>query len=312
MRTDIADPSHASSERDDRVAQRARQLWQLLEPVHGVVYFAPDATAAYEELGLKGFWMGYFASRSAALGPVGPDLVVATFYVFNPDMVSRALPDAWSLASPEAVLEARQKLAVTTLREALGDEAEGADVEAAADLAVSIARTAPRAGHPLGAAHGALPTPDDPLAQLWWAATVLREHRGDGHIAGLLTADLDPCAALVLASASGNFGPTGASLLQTSRKWTDHDWNAATRRLEERGWIDAESGDLTDAGRATHQSIEDITDQAAASAYSLYSDGDLDQLVASLRPLVARIVEAGALPHPNPVGIDPAAQLDDD
>jgi hypothetical protein len=300
---------HSAAQRD-QVTRRARQLWQLLEPVHGVVYFAPDTQSRLEAVGLKGFWMGYFASRAAALGPVGPDLVVATFYVFNPAMVSRALPDAWDLASPEAVLEARRELADATLRSALGDLATGPDVEAAAELAGSIARTAPRAGHALGAAHGALPAPTDPLERLWWAATVLREHRGDGHVAALLTADVDPCAALVLAAATGNFGPQGAGLLQTSRKWSDHDWTAARQRLADRGWLDLDSGELTDAGRATHESIEDATDRAAASAYSLYTDGDLETLVLALRPLVARIVETGALPQPNPIGVDPTDQLD--
>src|SRR5262245_66058557 len=113
----------------DQVARRARQLWELLEPVHGVVYFAPDAQARFEEIGLVGFWMGYFASRAAALGPVGPDVVVATFYVFNPAMVARALPDAWDRADPATVLAARRELADATLRGALDDLAAGDDVE---------------------------------------------------------------------------------------------------------------------------------------------------------------------------------------
>ena len=311
MSQEAVDPTLSDAQRD-QVARRARQLWQLLEPVHGVVYFAPDAQARFEEVGLNGFWMGYFASRAAALGPVGPDLVVATFYVFNPGMVSRALPDAWNRASPQAVLEARRGLADATLRSALGDLATGPDVEAAAELAGSIARSAPRAGRPLGAAHAALPSPRDPLERLWWAATVLREHRGDGHVAALLTADVDPCAALVLAAATGNFGPQGAGLLQTSRKWTDHDWAAATQRLADRGWVDPGRGELTAAGRASHESIEDATDRAAASAYAPYTDGDLETLVVALRPLVARIAESGALPLPNPIGVDPTAELDFD
>jgi hypothetical protein len=303
-----------SSAQRDQAARRARQLWELLEPVHGVVYFAADATERFGAVGTKGFWMGYFASRAAALGPVGPDLVVATFYVFNPTMVARALPDAWRWVSPEDMLDARRQLAHDTLAQAVGDLADSAEVRAAAELATSIARTAPRAGRPLGAAHAGLPVPpvDRPLDRLWWAATVLREHRGDGHVAALLTADVDPCAALVLAAAAGNFGPQGAGLLQTSRKWTDQDWAAATARLAGRGWLDADTGELTDAGLASHESIEEATDRAAASAYTPYTDRDLDSLVDALRPLVARIVEHGALPHPNPIGVDPSAQLDDD
>ena len=199
---------------------RARRFWRLLEPIHGVVYFAADARERFDAVGLRGFWMGYFASRSAALGPVGPEVVTAAFYVFPPAMVERAIPAAWTRSSPEAVLAARATLADATLRRALGPRADGPEVAVAAPLAVALASAAPLGGRTLAAAHAAVPTPAEevPLGGLWWAATVLREHRGDGHVAALLTAGVGPCEALVLAAATGGYGDDGATLLQTSRQ----------------------------------------------------------------------------------------------
>lgn len=261
----------------------------MVEGVHGVVYFAPDARERFEAVGLKGFWMGYFASRAAALGAVGPDIVTAAFYVFEPGMVARALPDAWARATPEAVLAARAELADATLRRALGD----ADVTAAAELAVPLALAAETAGRPLAAAHQAVPVPpaDRPLARLWWAATVLREHRGDGHVAALLTAGVGPCEALVLAAATGTYGPDGAELLRTSRQWSEDDWAAATDRLATRGWL-TDDGSLTPVGRAAHQAIEDTTDRLAVAD---------DALAAALQPITRRL--AGAIPEHNPIGL---------
>jgi len=267
-----------------------RELWRRLEAVHGVVYFAPDARERFDAVGLKGFWMGYFASRAAALGPVGPEVVTASFYVFEPGMVARALPDAWARATPATVLAARAELADATLRRALGD----VDVVAAAELAVPLALAAPTAGRPLAAAHQAVAVPDDPLARLWWAATVLREHRGDGHVAALLTAGVGPCEALVLAAATGTYGPDGAELLRSSRRWPEEDWADAVERLAARGWLTPE-GTMADAGRAAHQAIEDTTDRLAVP--------DADGLAAALAPIARRLAEVETIPVHNPIGL---------
>jgi hypothetical protein len=287
----------------DARARRARSLWRLLEPIHAVVYFAPDARARFEAVGLKGFWMGYFASRSAALGAPGPGLVTATFYVFHPMMVARALPDAWARSTPDAVLDARLSLAGDTLREALGSLATGPEVGEAAEMAAALAWAAPPAGRPLGAAHASLPVPDDPLLRLWWAATVLREHRGDGHVAALLTAGIDPCEALVLAAAGGAVGPNGAALLQSSRRWSDAEWAAGLGRLAARGWLDG-AGVLTPAGREVRRGIEHLTDQTASAAYAGTDDGQLDALERALTPITAAVLAAGAVPRFNPIGVD--------
>lgn len=206
-------------------AVAARRVWRLAEPVHAVTYFAPEARAAYEEAGLRGYWRGYFAGRAAPLGPVGPEPVVAAFFGFAPAMVARALPGVWTLAPPERALEARRLGAGAALRRLLaGREAEVAE---AVDLLRPVTGGLGVAGRVLAAANLALPSPGDPLDALWHQATLLREHRGDGHVAALVAAGLDGCEALVLR--------TGIDLprteLQPHRGWSDEQWDAAAARL---------------------------------------------------------------------------------
>ncbi|AKU19285.1 hypothetical protein VV02_24585 [Luteipulveratus mongoliensis] len=284
-------------------SERARTLWQLLEPVHAAVYFAPETKSAYDAIGLKGYWMGYFASRAAALGPVGPEVVEAVFYVFHPAMVARALPDAWEAADPQTVLDARADIARTTLRRALGDQADSPEVSTAAEIAVRLALAAPRAGRPLGAAQAAVPVPDEPLDALWWAASVLREHRGDGHVAALTSYGIDPCEALVLHAATGVFGDDGAAYVQSMRKWPDEEWAAARERLVARNWVDPD-GAITAAGHEARQAVEHVTDAMAATAYDA-PDETLDRLETALTPLAALVMSTGAVPATTPVGIRP-------
>ncbi|HEU4782219.1 MAG TPA: hypothetical protein VFS83_02655, partial [Ktedonobacterales bacterium] len=180
-----------------------RAMWKVLEPYHAMIYFAPEARAAYSEAGLKGYWMGYFASRSAAMGPVGPEVVAATFYNFHPRMVARAIPDAWRFASPEQILAARYDSADAALRRLLGDAAEGPEIEEAAELANRAASACEVAGRPLFAAHSAHPWPEAAHMRLWHATTLLREYRGDGHVAALLAGGIDGCEAHVTLVGTG-------------------------------------------------------------------------------------------------------------
>ncbi|HWI43154.1 MAG TPA: hypothetical protein VNS81_06005 [Nocardioides sp.] len=168
----------------------ARQLWMLLEPIHAVTYFAPEPLAALRDAGFRGFWMGYFAGRAAPLGPVGADVVHALFYNFTPGRVERALPDAWQHGSPEAALAARLDGSVAALRRSLRGAASDSTIERAADLASRVAHAQPAEGRALFAANRSLPQPEEPLARLWHAATLLREHRGDGHVATLVAAGI--------------------------------------------------------------------------------------------------------------------------
>ena len=276
----------------------ARRMWMATEPLHAVVYFAPEAKAAFDLAGLKGFWMGYFAGRAAPMGPVPPEVVEATFFNFHPDMVRRAIPDAWGFASPARVLEARLEGAGAAL-ERLTD---GADLSAAVDLAVAAAESVDPVGRALAAANSSLPWPDGDVLRLWHALTILREHRGDGHVSALVSEGIDGLGAHVLMSASG---AVPAERLRGARGWSEDEWAAASAGLQQRGWLD-DSGVLTDAGRAGRDEVEARTDELALAPWAAIGDDGCDQLLAALTPALAALKANEAIPYPNPMGL-PAA-----
>ena len=271
----------------------ARKTWRTVEPVHGAVYFAQEQEEAYGRLGLVGR-EGYFASRAAAMGPVGPEVVIATFFNFNPELVRAAIPAAWQKASPARVLEARLEVADRMLRRMLGDDVVASpELEEAAGLARSAAEAA--AEHPEGralfAAHAALPWPDEPHLRLWHAQTLLREFRGDAHVALLTSEGVDGCEALVVHAATGE---VPAAALLATRAWPDADWMAAEERLRDRGWL-AIDGTLTADGKVHRQSIEDRTDALSAAPYDAIGEGGCDRLRSLVRPMSKAIVAAGGV-----------------
>jgi len=170
-------------------ASLPRRLWEAIEPIHAVVYFALEVTEAARRIGLKGFWMGYFAGRVSPLGPVPAEAVTAMTYGFSPAMVARAIPDAWSSCAPDVVVEARVRSAAETLRDRL-DPAALESLSELADLLWDAGAGCSFDGRPLAAARSRLRRPDDFVAGAWLAATVLREHRGDGHVVAAVGADL--------------------------------------------------------------------------------------------------------------------------
>lgn len=269
----------------------ARKCWRTLEPYHGLIYFSSDASAAYDEIGLTPA-QHYFASRAAAMGPVSAQVVVATFYNFHPPLVHAAIPGAWERASPEAILDARLTAADRSLRTVLGNAIGEDGVREAAALARVAAEAAgPEGGRPLYAAHAALPWPDDHHLVLWHAVTVLREFRGDGHIAALVADGVGPCEALVMHGASGDVDP---SILKATRAWPDDAWAAAEDGLRERGWLSADRG-LTDEGRRHRQWVEDRTDELAVAPWGAIGEDGCARLRELVRPLSAAIVERGGL-----------------
>ena len=280
----------------------ARRMWPAFETYHAHIYFVPEAAEAYRRLGLKGGWMGYFASRAAALGPASPELVTAVFFNFHPAMVARALPDAWTLASPEDVVAARLETADVALRRLIpGHVGSPAEAEAAA-LAREAVEAPALSGRPLFAALRSLPWPDQTHLVLWHACTLLREHRGDGHIASLTAAGLDGCEAHVTLTATGS---VPRDTLQSNRKWSDEEWAGAEDRLRARGWLDA-AGSLTDAGRAGRAEVEARTDELAEEPWRALGPERTERLLELLTPMARAINAAGGVPVPNPVGV-PAA-----
>lgn len=281
-----------------------RTFWHHLEPVHAVTYFSSEASEAAASLGLKGFWMGYFANRTAPLGPVAAGIVEATFYNFHPDRVRRAIPDAWAHASPGAIIDSRAVAAAAALRRLLPDGmAEDLAHHVASVLAAPLA-AAPTSGRPLFAANRDLPPHPDPVSALWQAATTFREFRGDGHVALLLGAGLEGCDVHVLLAADERLAP---ELFLRSRGWSEADWGGATQRLATRGLV-TKDGLITEAGHNFRSDIELRTDELSALPAGSVGDEELAKCLDHLAPAVARIVASGSIPFPNPMGLPtPAA-----
>jgi hypothetical protein len=270
-----------------------RRTWRAAEALHGLIYFAPEAHQRYAALGIDPK-AGYFASRAAAMGPVGPGAVAAAFFNFNPELVARALPAVWELAAPAAVLAARLDGAGAALSRVLGDTVDSGEMREAAGLARLAAESV--AGRPEGralfAAHVALPWPERPHLILWQAQTILREFRGDGHVAALLLAGLTGLEALILHVASGE---VPRRFLQRSRGWSDEQWDEAAGRLRGRGLIDGDEPVLTELGRAQRAWIEAATDRLAAPAYAVLGADGCARLVDLTRPMSRAVVESGSL-----------------
>ena len=279
----------------------ARRMWRGFDPIHAVTYFAPECDEEFRACGLKGFWMGYFAGRGAPMGAVEPAVVTATFYNFAPKMAARALPDAWGFASPAKVLDARLAGAQRALGRILGPEGSSPEVSSAADIARRAAEAVTVVGRPLAAANAALAWPSDPLLVLWQATTILREHRGDGHVAALVDAGLDGLQSHV------SFVGTGAisrSVLQPARGWNDEEWQEAERSMVERGWLDPSDPEkLTPLGATARQQIEETTDRLAAEPWERMGEEATAELRALLKPMAARIADLGVVPVPNPIGL---------
>jgi hypothetical protein len=285
----------------DQVEHRARRLWRAVEPVHAVIYFAPEGQAACTALGTKGFWMSYFALRAAPLGAASAELVTALFYNFHPGLVRRAVPSVWSVATPQRYLEVRLDVVDAALHRLLGPAALGsAGLREAAEIVRAAALAAPMTGRALAAANAALAWPDRPHLVLWHAQTLLREHRGDGHVAALLTAGLDPVEALVLFAADQHLD---ADWMRTRRGWSESEWAAATARLAERGLLDA--GRVTAAGRAVRDEVEARTDELADAPWRAVGAERADRLVALMAPLVAAILDGDGFLPVNPMGLRP-------
>jgi hypothetical protein len=275
----------------------ARRFFDRFEPVHAVTYFAPEARTALDGLGFRGYWMGYFAARSAPLGEVAPEVVTATFYNFSPDRVSKALPAAWTVATPEATLRAREESAMAALLRygVIADE----NLRVAAGLPPRAARGAPVDGRPLFAANLALPWPQDPVAALWHAATLLREHRGDGHVAVLAAAGVTGRESNVLHAAAGR---VPQDFIMRSRDYDDAEWQHYRQRLAQRGLLDGD-GSLTDAGRDLKLHVEDVTDALALSALESLDDAEVEALFQALTPITRAVIAGGDIPSATPMGL---------
>lgn len=272
---------------DPELVKASRRAWAGLEALHVVGYFAEETTAQYVALGLDAR-LAYFASRVAAMGAVGPRVSEATFYVFAPRLHDAALPATWELTTPERLVRARREGMAAALDRILGRP----DVGEVLSLTRRVCEGLAAPGRPLYAGHAGLDWPEDDVLALWHAATLVREHRGDGHIAVLVTQGIGPVEATVLDGAWS--GKTG--FLRKTRGWSEQELAAAAHRLVDGGWLDDE-GTLTQAGRAVRTEVEECTDRAGMSAWEGLGLQDTVRLAELMVPLRDAVVASGVLPR---------------
>ncbi|GAA3486752.1 MULTISPECIES: SCO6745 family protein [Streptomyces] len=265
-----------------------------LNSLHSTVYFSPEYAQELSAVGIVDDAAPFMVGRLAALGAVGPGVVAAAFYNYNYDLIARVVPAVWETASPEAVLGARLRAADAALRRLLGDEViRSAEMAEAAELARTATEACTRHARPLYAAHADLPFPEEAHLAFWHAATLLREHRGDGHLAALLHAGLDPVEALVSHTATGR-GMNPRWVLRT-RGWRRADWEAAAGRLRARGLLDAD-GELTEAGTRLRADVEDVTDRLDLAPYEHLGAAGVARLTDLGRGFLMTAAAAGAFP----------------
>ena len=268
----------------------ARKTWRTLEPIHGAIYFAAEARQEYRAIGVGDRMTGYFASRSAPMGAVSAEIVIATFFNFDPDLVRRSMDGVWGRVTPTEMLAARLRGADRMIRALAGAWVDGSEIVEAAELAREAALAACKRpeGRALFAGHASLAWPDQPHLVLWHAQSLLREFRGDGHIAALTVEGLDGCEALVTHAAAGD---VSVDILRATRQRTGDDWLAAEERLRERGWLDPDLA-LTVLGRERRDWIEARTDELAAAPYDAIGVDGCARLRELCRPISTAMMGA--------------------
>ncbi|MER7133607.1 SCO6745 family protein [Streptosporangium saharense] len=275
---------------------QARRLWEAVEPLHAVVYFTPEPARAARALGVPGWWAGYFTGRVAPLGPIDAATASAVLYGFAPGRVARALPGAWAHASPREVLAARFDAVRAVLDRALPAGRDGLErLAALLETAVGACRFEGRA---LAAGWSGVPVPSDVVGRVWLAATVLREHRGDGHVLAAVHAGLRGLDAILTHVATGAI--TRESI-QISRGWSDEEWQESHGRLVALGLLDR-AGGLTGSGERVRREIEEATDRLAADPVTALGEAGVAEVVALAAPLSRHLVDTGVIPVPNPIG----------
>jgi hypothetical protein len=266
----------------------ARRMFELVEPIGALPYSTHEPNEAMFALGFTNYWDTYFAGRAAPLGRTTAEVVDALFYNFAPGEVARHIPQVWRTTTPEAAIAARRLGCGNALRRILGDRVDSPAFARAGDLLLKAATSAPPDGRPMYAALSALPVPDDAVGRLFHAASLLREHRGDGHIVALRVEGVGGLEAHVLLAlemgmAAEKFGrihhlPAAqlAALLDGMRR---------RNLIGDDGWLSA-------SGRVVKQRVEALTDDLAARPYEFLDPHELDELMVSLEPLAALILAA--------------------
>jgi hypothetical protein len=271
-----------------RINPLARRMFELVEPIGVIPYSADDPNEAMFALGFTNYWDTYFAGRAAPLGLVPAEVVDALFYNFAPGEVARHIPKVWRTTTPEAASAARQKGCVNALRRILGDVVDSAAFARAAELLTSAANSAPVEGRPMYAALRALPVPDEVVARLFHAASLLREHRGDGHIAALMVEGIGRLEAHVLLALDMDMP---AEKFGRIHHLPAPQLAEVINGMRNRGLI-GDDGWLSEQGRAVKQRVESLTDDLAVKPYESLEPGEIDELIAALEPIAEVLIAA--------------------
>jgi helix-turn-helix protein len=278
------------------IAQAGRKAWAALEPMHNLLYFDPAAEPCYAEVGIVDPRLSYFAARACPLGVTPAEVVVSTFYNFNPVMITGSMPRIWKMSTPEAVIGARFQAADRCLRPLLGSSIDSPEMAEALALARAAAEEAGRhpLGRPLFAAHAALDWPEQPHVQLWWAQTLLREFRGDGHQATLMSVGVTGLEALVLYVATEKVDGEG---LRLTRGWPSRAWRSCVSSLQEAGLLtDDPDLTVTSRGAALRTFIENQTDLLASPAYDVLGVDGATRLATLGAALNEPVIAADVIP----------------
>ena len=264
-----------------------------LEPLHAMIYFAPEAQEEFAAFGLDNQASGYFPGRAAALGAVPWQVVQATFFGFAPFAVEYGMTGVWDRVSPADLTAARYRAADRAMRRLCGELCDDPGLTEAVELFRTATVDLPREGRPLYAGNAALPWPEQPHLAVWHGQTLAREFRGDGHLAALVAHDVSAPQSLILNGAFAGHGMT--EFLKQSRAWSPDQWDAATAELIERGWV-TDGGDLTDPGRQAREDIEIKTDELALPMWRRLGDDGCARLRELVMPLSKAVVVGGGFP----------------
>jgi hypothetical protein len=266
----------------------ARRMFELVEPIGVIPYSADEPNEAMFALGFTNYWDTYFAGRAAPLGLVSAELVDALFYNFAPGEVARHIPKVWQTTTPEAAIAARQKGCVKAMRRILGDHVDSPAFARATELLLRAATSAPFEGRPMYAALRAISVPDEVVARFFHAASLLREHRGDGHIAALMSEGVGGLEAHVLFALDMNMS---AEKFGRIHHLPAAQLAAVIDGMHDRNLI-GDDGWLSERGRAVKQRVEALTDDLAAKPYGALEPHELDELVTTLEPLATLLLAA--------------------
>lgn len=290
-----------------KVAHRAatmRSLWRLIETYHAPVYFAPEQEHVYNAIGLRNLTTAYFATRAAPLGLVNSRVVSACLFAFAHAKVAQHLPAAWRHASPMESLGARLEVFDLACTRMLGTLAAEPAVRACGRLLADLVAGTACNGRPVFAANASTPRPPSGHLELFWAATALREFRGDAHFVALQSAGVTPVESHVIMSTLGLVPADQVAFMG----WSAQERGQAVVTLQDRGWF-TDAGRLSKEGRRHRGMIEHETDRLSAEALMPLGEDGTAEATYALSTIAAKFITAGAVPFPNRTGVAPVAEL---